>query len=388
MNEGIKKLKKKRLITFLYVIYISVIVLVIPVLIEFTSMVVIKLKGEKARPFLFGKKAVIRQEGTTGRLSYLDPHLGYAHDPGSLDDLGVVTGFALYEDQRIASEKPIIIVALGGSTTDPGDSYNWPKQLMEILSSKGKYVRVYNGGVSGYSTNQELLKLIRDVLPLKPDIIISLNGINDAGFFHSVLGHPMVHPYQTRMLKYILGERDSFLLPNTFYLLRKLMRNIRSEGGKGKKDDNNKLYRVDGINMGTKSESRPWEQWENNIRIMHSVSREFGIEYMAFIQPTLGIGDYELNEAERKMLKEAVETLGVRRNKTYIDFISDFYSNAREKCKSLGFCVDLTELFRGNPGLYRDARHPNSSGYRIIAQAIVDELVKREFIELDNRKGQ
>ena len=38
---------------------------------------------------------------------------------------------------------------------------------------------LYNGGLEAFNVSQELLKLIRDVTELKPDICISYSGVNN-----------------------------------------------------------------------------------------------------------------------------------------------------------------------------------------------------------------
>ena len=36
---------------------------------------------------------------------------------------------------------------------------------------------LWNGGISGYTSTQELIKLLRDVLGLNPDMIIVYDGV-------------------------------------------------------------------------------------------------------------------------------------------------------------------------------------------------------------------
>ncbi len=57
---------------------------------------------------------------------------------------------------------------------------NWTEWLEIILREKSYSVEVLAGGIQGYASSQELLKLIQDVLILRPDLVISFSGINDA----------------------------------------------------------------------------------------------------------------------------------------------------------------------------------------------------------------
>jgi hypothetical protein len=69
------------------------------------------------------------------------------------------------------------------------------EELSKLLTADGYSGTIVNGGTGGYSSNQELIKLIRDGLEFKPDIVISYSGINDMGKYNE-LPYPMVHPYQ------------------------------------------------------------------------------------------------------------------------------------------------------------------------------------------------
>jgi hypothetical protein len=81
-------------------------------------------------------------------------------------------------------ERPII-VCLGGSTTDPFLQINlpngnlleiatgsWAEELARIMDHKKIQGTVFCGETSGFRTAQDLIKLLRDVLEIKPDIVI------------------------------------------------------------------------------------------------------------------------------------------------------------------------------------------------------------------------
>lgn len=368
-----------RLIKVLSVIFIIAVTIIIPVIIEFISFSLLIIRGHTDRPFLITRpNPQIRQEGNSGRTSYLDPHLGYAHDPESLIDLGIIPGFAIYGDNIDSSNISIRIITLGGSTTDPGHPRNWPKQLQEILDSTGNRAQVFNGGVSGYSTNQELLKLIRDCLHFDPDIIISLNGVNDLGFVHSNPKHPMVNPYQERLFKYLMGwdGGDSWLLPNTVYIIKRLVSKAITRHVKSGNKSTTDYHRVTGINYGPEIEMSPHQQWERNIRIMHSITKELRIDYLCFLQPILGFGSYTPTDKEN----ETLSTL-IKDKKKYNEQILAFYSNTKERCNQISYCYDLTDIFAEESGLFDDPRHPNAKGYYIIAKSIYDELRNRNLVK-------
>ena len=236
---------------------------------EYGALIRNERAGEEPAPFMFDMDQFrsapieVRQEGTTTKMSYLDPHLGYAHEHATdraLGDGQWLPGFVIYGDAM--AEDAFWIVALGGSTTDPIDGNNWPKQMQEILASEGVPAVVYNGGVSGYSTSQELFKLIRDVLPLEPDLIISLSGVNDLAFLHSMPGHPMVHPYQKRLLDTITGERPVIFFPNA----RRRLQRWRTQKTPA-------IDRVLGVNYGPNVAANHVGHWARNTRLMHAVAQ-------------------------------------------------------------------------------------------------------------------
>ena len=339
---------------------------------EYASLIVNERAGEAPRPFMidvdqFRRPSIeLRQTGGTAKMSYLDPHLGYAHEHAIDRELGDgqwLPGFVIYGDA--ASKDALRIVALGGSTTDPLDRDNWPKQMQEILASEGVPAVVYNGGVSGYSTSQELFKLIRDVLPLEPDLIISLSGVNDLAFLHSMPGHPMVHPYQKRLLDTITGERPVIFFPNA----RRRLQRWRTQKTPA-------IDRVLGVNYGPNVAANHVGHWARNTRLMHAVAQASKTEYVGFLQPILGVGAYDLGQDDELLIQEAIQKFGP----DYLPLAKDFFISAGSEARQTPFLVDLTDLFRGQTGLYRDQRHPNAEGYRQIAQAIIDDLHARGLL--------
>lgn len=339
---------------------------------EFLARAVNKSAGVSESPLLLdlsekgdSGKGIMQVGGTT-QMSYLDPHLGFAHNQSTdldLSDDGAIPGFVVYGNS--SSPDALNIVALGGSTTDPIDRENWPMHLHKILTSNGWDAKVYNGGVSGYSSNQELLKLIRDVLPLDPDIVLSLSGINDLGFMHSINMHPMVHPYQQRVLDHLLVETPPKFMPNTMkFISRKKRESIPP------------LYRIEGRNLGTETSTTPAAQWARNVRLMHTIAAEMGTTYYCFLQPVLGVGSYVPTPQEIKMLDEAISLSKDR----YGNWLREFYTPTIREAAVLPFVEDITDVFGADNDLYRDARHPNGEGYKRIAERIYQHLVETEAL--------
>jgi lysophospholipase L1-like esterase len=334
---------------------------------ELTSYALLQRAGEIPRPLFFRQSlsqpnnfvpevraAVPGVKADTLRLSHLDPLLGYAHDPTSYSRFQAHPGFATYgasDDER--SQR---IVTLGGSTTDPVVSEgNWSKVLADLYRAEGTRSQVLNGGVGGYSSNAELLKLLRDVLGLEPQLVVAFNGINDLGFAHSIPAHPMVSIQQYRLFDALTNGQggDAPFLPNTVRFLRKILLPPAELG----------------ISMGTPYDIADYDQWFRNVRLSHAIAAEYDIRYVCFLQPTLGTGEYKPTQHETDML--------AKRGKGYVRTVNLFDEKARLLAAEHSYIVDLTDVLAGQSGMYRDPRHPNDKGNRIIAQAIFSELRRR-----------
>ncbi|MBX3176532.1 MAG: SGNH/GDSL hydrolase family protein [Candidatus Hydrogenedentes bacterium] len=300
---------------------------------------------------------------TRDSFASLDPLLSHAHNRQKLEELGLrhLPGFVIYGEAD--NEHALTVVALGGSTTDPLVEENWPRMLANQFAAAGIPARVYNGGVAGYSSSQELLKLLRDVLPLDPDLVISLNGVNDIGYLHAVPDHPMIHPYQRRVLASLAGDRPLSipLLPNAVRAA------LRLAGGNA----------APGMNWGTPVDAPPHDQWLRNVRAMHAAAGEFGVPYLCVLQPILGFGHYEASPEERAMLDETAAQHAPRRD--YIADMQAFYRNASEAAGAYPFIMDLTGVFAGKSGMYRDSRHQTPAGVRVLAEAIYAHLEARNL---------
>lgn len=75
------------------------------------------------------------------------------------------------------------IVAVGGSTTECillSDGKDWPARLGTKLAARAPEVWVNNAGLDGHSTRGHLVILEKAVLPLRPQLVLLLTGVNDA----------------------------------------------------------------------------------------------------------------------------------------------------------------------------------------------------------------
>lgn len=368
--------KRKALVATLAMMFMGVILFLGAVLLEGASYLFLtKIKGWKGAPHFFYDKGMAEANGKTQGLApgygALDPHLGYAHGdsfpPKDVDPslrLKRIPGFVVYGEE---DPEAIRIVALGSSTTDPttfllGDHGpdNWPKVLQDICQANGKKCVVYNGGIGGFTSSQELLKFIRDVLPMKPDVVVSLNGGNE--LYHYSSQFPFTHHYQLRLMNKLVGKHQHHLcgyFPNTMFIFNYLL---------------NKRGNSFPIHEGTPYEIKPAKIWEMNTRTLSAIAKEYGIHYYVFLQPLVGVGNYISSKTDQEYLKTHEET------EKYLTFLTELYTEAKESCKNKDYCIDLTSLFDGKQDLFADPRHPNREGDRLIANEIYNQLQNRKAV--------
>jgi len=215
--------------------------------------------------------------------------------------------------------------------------------------------------VAGYTSSQELLKLIRDLLPLKPDVVLCLDGVNEFGFRQSVPEHPMVHRYQKRLFRKLQTGNASAILPNTM----KLFPSRRNTTG----------GTVMGASWGTTVKTTPARQWITNVRTARAVAEEFRIEYLVFLQPILGFGKYGCSPKEQEQL--------AARDDKYLRDVRAFYSEAKTLCADYSFCVDFTDVFEKEKDVYLNPRHQNERGVQILAEAVYAQLVARKLLPVE-----
>jgi lysophospholipase L1-like esterase len=257
--------------------------------------------------------------------------------------------------------------------------------LHNLVSKKG--YQVINGGVGGYTSSQELLKLITEVRRLKNvELIISLNGINETpsypgGKIYDInTKYPFLRLVQYQMLQSQrwIDQRVTFYgtsvwLPNIKSFIRFITEDSISEVDILMAKDTNldKNYN-DGLKYKYIDAS---ERWLSNIKSMHAVSNNLGINYMVFLQPTMGVSGPQslmpLNteSPDAIMLNELFEN-----EKEYISEINNLYNKLRQYCSELDYCIDISNIAPPMINNYNDYRHHNENGNKIIAEEVAKNI--------------
>ena len=274
----------------------------------------------------------------------------------------------------VSDVKNKIILTLGGSTTsgfyfEQSNGQTYPKILAEL--AKEKYF-ILNGGVEGYSSLQELYKIIKDGPRIKNlDIIISLNGINELKDYQGPdYLKSNYYPFMTEIQNEMnsrqvwINQRTSIIykfFPNIssffkYYLLRKPSNFM----------DNNKNEIFQSID--------PVSRWEINVRRMHSISKAINAKYYVFLQPTLGLIGPQSNPKKGSVDEKIYLTI----KQNYLDKINELYKGLKEKCALLYYCIDISDKNPPIGDVYKDARHHNAKGNKILAQIVWDTIRSSE----------
>lgn len=223
------------------------------------------------------------------RKNILDPNLGYSFYLGQNSLPGIV--------QFGGDEAEKVIVVLGGSTSDAAlyPFKSWSEILYKKLMDAGIKVKILCAACTGYKTSQELIKLVRDIIPMHPDMVISLSGDNDAALNRNYDGnekYPFVHHYQMELFDKISRSIAS----KSKYMYLAL--------------DNDVIYGVE--NCLSRS-----EQFINNVTCMYNVCKGFGIKYHCFLQPMI-------LTKNKHSLKERELIANTNQSKEYMDYIRSF----------------------------------------------------------------
>lgn len=277
---------------------------------------------------------------STAKKYILDPNLGYNFLSAKNDD--TMPGIVEWGDGEF------VIALLGGSTTD-GDAYSyksWGELLYEKLSRGGYSVRILNGGCGGYSTPQELIKLIRDIIPLKPNVIIDYTGVNDSALADD---YPFIHDYQKKLFTYLAEE-------------------VKYDDGWRSTDSK--------YTLGVRHNCHNDQMFIDNIRVMNNICKDYGVLYLAFLQPCLAAKKKELSDyGYELMLHLSFGWSGWEP----AEGIRQFYEKVRQLVS--GYAEDITSLFDDADDVYLDWCHVNEHGNEIIAQYMYEYLTGKGIVK-------
>jgi len=248
-----------------------------------------------------------------------------------------------------SSGKVLKIITLGGSTTAPIGVRNrsWNYFLSDILKNNGIQHVIYSLAEPDCNVSCEVMRLIRDGLWEKPDLVISYSGVNNMNLIQE---HPFYSKYSELFFKSI---------------------------------DKN-------VNLGEKPKVSRFEYWLTFEKLMHAMCESEKIQFYAFLQP-------QLCSKKRNHKKDA--DIGIEwgylwnSEKAEYEFISESDPECNrvymEYCKeasvfrksggnlSMEWLFDYSAIFDEEDDVYIDFCHVNERGNSIIARKIYQDLESR-----------
>lgn len=269
---------------------------------------------------------------TMGRLSYSSidvPHtspyvFAYPRSYYEQDSLfsqcahhkGKYPGIVVLGDDRVDDIKVFVV---GGSTSTVGlyKQMTWVEYLYKKMKNMGYSLTIYNAASAGYNVADELLRLIRDACHLKPDYVIAFSGVNN------LYGNMP----SNRFLLYPKQSRSNKNMPN-----------------------------------GVETSEDAYNFWSRMIRLEKMVSEFIGAKYLAFLQP-MNLPKRNKNVFERSFF----EVLRCSENARL------FAEKADQADRDY---INLISLFEDREEMYIDECHYSNAANEIIADIVVDELIK------------
>lgn len=268
-----------------------------------------------------------------------DPHLGYITITAETGK--TYNGFCTFSAGNQGKSYRILVI--GNSTSDPYcvAVKSWCELLRDICNKNGSNVEVISGGVIGYTSAQELIKLIRDGLWLTPDLVISFSGVNDV---YDRGEYPFLHPYQLKLC-HLFDDKEKNLMSS---------RGLKREG----------------ISV--------YDHWMNHMRMIHAVLSEFSIPFISIRQPCLWSkkGALDANEEKIQILHKSLLP-----NEKHFEKMIKNAQNARLEAerdsKSIEWMADFSSIFDSINEVYFDVVHCTEKGNTIIAENVYNLIRDR-----------
>lgn len=244
-------------------------------------------------------------------------------------------GFYIYGNDK---EDDLKIMILGGSTSTE-KAYTTESWVSKMYSKyfRDNNVTIYNGADCGFDVVQELLVLLRDGPVIKPDIVISLSGVNNL-FDRSDIAFINIQSY---------FEDSSYAdVVNNFnvWLMAHMFSTIAPQS-----------Y----LNSGLKSDEDNFEFWKRNEKIICGVAKIIGAKPYVFLQP--------MNIDERNMdMYEYSLHIAEQNREAQKEFLS--------KCKNNDFYINAISILSGKDKMYIDAAHYTDKANEIIATYVYEKI--------------
>jgi len=282
----------------------------------------------------------------TGSLLEADPELGYRYNrahPG-INSLGLRGPEVARE--KTAGRKRLIV--LGDSVAAPEDGF-----VGIVAARLGASWEVINAAVPGYTTYQERLLLERELLALRPDVVVVQYCLNDNHrFLHRFdAGDRMLFTEEAR--RALAGgwlARHSYLA----FRARLAWMQVGRRGGEWPWEDQ--------PDVAVAWEDESWGPQEEHLRAMRDGVRAVGGRLAVVMAPYRPQLDPRLEARDRAYVRKPQAKMA-------------------EICRKAGVpLLDLAPVLRED--LFTDHYHFSRAGHEAVAVAVAEFLVRERLVEL------
>lgn len=265
----------------------------------------------------------------------------------------------------------VVIHCYGGSTmfgTDSRDDFTIPSQISKILTEEGYSVRIYNYGMSGYDSNTELIQFQENIKNKNiPHIAIFYDGVNDpcnayindgAGEIPNFFTRKYQYDYFKQYEKTILPPEIIQTIAKRIYIIKFINRYIPLKNTPTETPNTTHMKE-----LGYSS----YTHYIENIKMIRSVSNEYGVITHFFLQP------YIITKTPTTDEENDIKMWMNDKFKGMEDVSIEFYKNVKKDYNKYKI-FDISNALNENTTIYIDDCHISEYGNRLVANKITDVL--------------
>lgn len=240
------------------------------------------------------------------------------------------------------------VAVLGNSVSVVNGNYaTWTELFVDLARQRGRKLELWNAAIGGSRVAWELLRLVRDIIPYRPNVVISYSSCNEIACPDTCWPNPPPYPFVSGV------QRELFAL------LGKQL-NKKVSYGEPLPPSCTRLA-----------------HWLDTERMMHALCAEFGIAFHAVLQP--------LSACEEPIAAAKVELIADLHHRSrdyvreqFLPAFRAFIDQGREAARQYDWMHDATRLLNGEPGVFTDDVHITPKGAAIVAEYVYRLLFRDE----------
>lgn len=219
------------------------------------------------------------------------------------------------------------IIVLGGSTVH-FNSIDLPKHIEKTarLEAIGKNIVAYNFGIASSVSQQDLVRLVTDVIEYAPDLVIHYGGGNDV---FSVVDPRINYPHRFSLYEKKIYEGQSvreYPFIHNILLGSQIYRDLFTDQIKKMNFDEDPFKRP----AYDQTEDLRILAYTQNMALMNHIAKSFGIEFLSVIQPMVYFKRTPGSKLEESFIynQEQVEIQKKRKESILLSFAKQNFSYA------------------------------------------------------------